>query len=145
MNLIYLDTSALVKLYVWEPGTEDVQQLVRNSTSIATSIISKAEAAAAFSKAVRKGYITYAEAQTAWETLLNAWPFLVRLTINETIVSQAGSLAFTYGLRGYDAVHLAAALNWQDMLDIPILFATFDRKLWEKAKHMLTVWPESHF
>ncbi|HOU12313.1 MAG TPA: type II toxin-antitoxin system VapC family toxin [Anaerolineae bacterium] len=144
MNLIYLDTSALVKLYVREPGTDDVLQLVKNSTSIGTAIISRAEAAAAFSKAIRVGYITSTEGRTAGEAFLDAWPSVVRLAINETIISQAGSLAFTYGLRGYDAVHLATALNWQATLDIPVLLATYDQKLWEVAKQMqIAVWPES--
>ncbi|MEJ5311023.1 MAG: type II toxin-antitoxin system VapC family toxin [Anaerolineae bacterium] len=142
MNLIYLDTSALVKLYVREPGTDDVQRLVKNSTATGTSLISKAEAAAAFSKAIRVGYIAPEEARAAWGAFLDAWPSLVRLAINETIATQAGTLAFSYGLRGYDAVHLATVLNWQDTLDIPVLFATYDQQLWTIAKQVqIAVWP----
>lgn len=142
MNLIYLDTSALVKLYVREPGTDDVQRLAKSSASIGTSLISKAEAAAAFSKAIRVGYLPPEEARAAWGAFLDAWPSVVRLAINETIATQAGTLAFSYGLRGYDAVHLATALNWQDTLDIPVLFTTYDQKLWEIAKQVqIAVWP----
>lgn len=142
MNLIYLDTSALVKLYVREPGTDDVQRLAKSSASIGTSLISKAEAAAAFSKAIRVGYLPPEEARAAWGAFLDAWPSVVRLAINETIATQAGTLAFSYGLRGYDAVHLATALNWQDTLDVPVLFATYDQQLWEIAKQVqIAVWP----
>jgi len=142
VNLIYLDTSALVKLYVREPGTDDVQRLAKSSASIGTSLISKTEAAAAFSKAIRVGYLPPEEARAAWETFLDAWPSVVRLAINETIVTQAGTLAFSHGLRGYDAVHLATALSWQDTLDIPVLFATYDQQLWEIAKQVqIAVWP----
>jgi predicted nucleic acid-binding protein len=144
VNLVYLDTSALVKLYVREPGTNDVQQLVKSSSPVGTSIISKAEAAAAFSKAVRVGYISSDGAQTAWQAFVAAWPSLVRLAINETIVTQAGTLAFTYGLRGYDAVHLATALNWQDTLDVSVLFTTYDQQLWKIGKQLqISVWPKA--
>jgi predicted nucleic acid-binding protein len=144
VSLIYLDTSALVKLYVRESGTDNVRDLLKSSTSVGTTIVSKAETAAVFSKAVRVGYITPEAARTAWESFLAAWPSLVRLAINETLMTQAGTLAFTYGLRGYDAVHLASALNWQDTLSVPVLLATYDRQLWEIGKQLqIAVWPGS--
>jgi predicted nucleic acid-binding protein len=144
VSLVYLDTSALVKLYVREPGTDEVKKLIERSSSVGTSIISKPEAAAAFSKAMRVGYISPDEAQTAWKAFLDTWPSLVRLAINETIVNQAGTLAFTHGLCGYDAVHLATALNWRDTLDVSMLFATYDQQLWQTGKRVqIAVWPRA--
>ena len=43
------------------------------------------------------------------------------------------SLAWLHGLRGYDAVHLAAAMTWQDAFGMPVTLATFDRLLWKVA------------
>ena len=55
----------------------------------------------------------------------------------------AAHLAWEYGLRGYDATHFAAALIWQEMLEMPVTLATFDRELWLVAKKAgLAVWPE---
>ena len=42
-------------------------------------------------------------------------------------------MAWTYGLRGYDSVQLAAAVMWQATLDTPVFMATFDLRLWETA------------
>lgn len=63
--------------------------------------------------------------------------------MDESLVSRAEALAWEYGLRGYDAVHLAAALAWQERITMPIVLATFDRELWEAACQAgLEVWPE---
>lgn len=143
MSLVYLDTSALVKLHVQEPGTADVQKLLTKAEAVGTAIISKPEAAAAFSKAVRVGYISLDEASVAWDTFQGMWLSLVRLALNETIMTQAGVLAFDHGLRGYDAVHLAVAIHWQDVLSAPVVLATYDRQLWNVGQRTsIAVWPE---
>jgi len=47
-------------------------------------------------------------------------------------------------VRGYDAVHLASALIWQEGVGEVVTLATCDRQLWD-AGHMqgLTVFPEN--
>ena len=60
------------------------------------------------------------------------------------LVSRAATLAWEHGLRGYDAVHLAAALFWQDVLGDPVTLASYDRQLWDAAKVTdLVAWPEA--
>jgi hypothetical protein len=39
------------------------------------------------------------------------------------------ALAWEFGLRDYDSMHLATALNWQGKLETPVCLATFDRTL----------------
>jgi len=57
----------------------------------------------------------------------------MRLRINENLVATAESLAWQYGLRGYDAVHLASAVIWQESLGETVILATYDRQLWGAA------------
>ncbi len=53
-------------------------------------------------------------------------------------------MAWDYGLRGYDAVHLASALYWQESLRQRVVLATFDRELWRAGEAAgLGVWPSS--
>ena len=48
-----------------------------------------------------------------------------------------------YTTRGYDAVHLASALIWQECVGTEILLATFDLQLWEAApKAGVKAWPD---
>ena len=53
----YLDASALVKRYVTEPGSREVIQLTTEAAGVATVLVSRAEVAAAFSRAVRLGVL----------------------------------------------------------------------------------------
>ena len=53
--ILYLDASALVKRYVTEPGSREVIQLTSEAAGVATVLVSRAEVAAAFGRAVRAG------------------------------------------------------------------------------------------
>lgn len=142
--IAYLDASALVKRYVAEAGSAEVVELIDQAEAVGTAVISRAEVAAALAKASRIQVLLRAEAVSALKVFNSDWENLVRLQMTEGLVSRAASLAWDYGLRGYDAVHLAAALFWQDMLGEPVVTASFDRQLWEAARAAgLTAWPES--
>ena len=142
--IAYLDASALVKRYVAEAGSAEVVELIDQAEAVGTAVISRAEVAAALAKASRIQVLLRDEAVSALKVFNSDWENLVRIQMTEGLVSRAASLAWDYGLRGYDAVHLAAALFWQDMLGEPVVTASFDRQLWEAAKAAgLTAWPES--
>ena len=51
--IVYLDASALVKRYVLEAGTADVETLLGTTELAGTALISRAEISAAICKAVR--------------------------------------------------------------------------------------------
>jgi predicted nucleic acid-binding protein len=140
---IYLDASALVKRYIAEVGTREVNQLFAGPAAIGTSIITHAEVAAALGKATRLGLLARDEAHVALHVFRIQWPSLIRLQVTENIASHAGTLAWEHGLRGFDAVHLSAALQWQENVYDPVTFAAFDRRLWQAAQAAgLGVWPE---
>jgi len=141
--ILYLDASAAVKRYVTEPGTAEVLQAIEASSMVGTGLISRAEIAAALAKAARMGALLPGEAEAALETFRVEWPDFIRIQITEALVARADSLAWQYGLRGYDAVHLAAALTWQEGMGEPVALATFDRRLWESARQSgLLVFPD---
>ncbi|PZA06030.1 MULTISPECIES: type II toxin-antitoxin system VapC family toxin [unclassified Meiothermus] len=142
-RMVYLDTSALVKRYVEEAGTPGVQALIGGADVLGTSVLTRVEMAAALSKAARMGFLTREEAEAALEAFLADWPRLYRLKATDLLLEWASNLAWEEGLRGCDATHLAAALLWQGMLEVPVITATFDRDLWMAAKRRgLEVWPD---
>ena len=128
--ILYLDASALVKRYVAEPGSAEVRATISQADATGTALVSRAEVAAALAKAVRVSALTQEEALTSLHVFRNDWPSLVRVQVTEIVVARAGTMAWDHGLRGYDAVHLAAALVWQDALGERVMLATFDRHLW---------------
>ena len=132
--ILYLDTSALVKRYVAEPGSVEVSDAISRADVIGTALISRAEVAAALAKAVRVDALTWQEALTCLQVFRGEWPNLMRVQVTETVVTVADTFAWEHGLRGYDAVHLAAASLWQDTMGEQVTFSTFDRRLWEAAR-----------
>jgi len=53
--IAYLDTSALVKLYVSEDGSRALRAYASRSEALATSVVAYAEARAAFARLLRSG------------------------------------------------------------------------------------------
>jgi predicted nucleic acid-binding protein len=110
---------------------------------LATSIVTRAEVAAALAKAGRVGLLTEHRARSAQRSFAGDWPDLVRVPVTESLVERAEALAWDHGLRGYDAVQLASALAWQESVGAEIVLATFDQQLWEAAPEAgLRAWPD---
>lgn len=140
--ILYLDASALVKRYVAEAGSAEVGDMVDRAAVVGTSILSRIEVPAVIAKAGRVTIFMRAAAAAAIEALASDWESLVRLQVNEVLVSRAADLAWDHGLRGYDAAHLAAAELWQDLMGDTVTLATFDVDLWEAAcRSGLVAWP----
>ena len=132
--ILYLDSSAIVKQYVLEDGWTELREAVAHSEIAGTSVVSRAEVVAAFRKAVRVGALREDEANALRRTFERGWPDLVRTRVTERLIRHAATLAWTYNLRGDDAVHLASAAAWQQALGRAITVATFDRALWTAAR-----------
>jgi uncharacterized protein len=142
--ILYLDSSALVKRYIGEAGSPQVEDLIARSEVVGTCLASRAEVAAALAHAVRMGILPRDQAEAALLVFRAQWLRLARLQLTEPLLVRADALAWDYGLRGYDAIHLAAALFWQETLPVPVTLATFDRELWQAGLAAgLTVWPAS--
>ena len=140
--ILYLDASALVKRYVREAGSDDVGQLLPQAEIIGTSLITRAEVAAALARAARMGLVERDEAEAALLVFRAEWPRLARVQLTEPLIGRADAVAWDYGLRGYNAVHLASAIYWQESLHQAVMLATYDRELWHAGEAAgLLVWP----
>lgn len=116
MGHYYFDSSALVKRYVAETGTNWMNRLCATGAghTLYTVRISGAEIIAALFLRTRTDALAISDAQAA-ATQFKA-DFRNRYQIveaTERLVDLAMTLAEKHGLRGYDAVQLAAALELQ--------------------------------
>ncbi len=127
--ILYLDTSAKVKLYADELGSTLVRRAVGNADIVASNIIAYAETRAALARKRRQGAIEDAVLDDIKQAFARDWVRIHRLPVNEMIVYRAGELAEQYGLRGYDSVHLSSAESLQMILGTPVTFACFDEEL----------------
>ena len=142
--MLYLDTSALVKRYINEAGSELVNNLFADARGIATGVISRVETAAAFAKAARIGILDREHAWQALQDFRAEWPDYIRLPVSEATVVKGDQLAWELNLRGYDSVHLAVASTWEDTLREEVVLVTFDQQLWQAAQKVgLKVSPHS--
>lgn len=140
--ILYPHTSALIKRYVAEAGSNEVSAFIEQAETVGSVLLTRVEMAAALSKAVRMNWVESREADSAWHDFLAHWQSFTRLSMTPSLAERAVRLAWEYGLRGYDAAHLAAALLWQETLEMPVTLATYDRELWLAGqKAGLTVWP----
>ena len=126
--IIYLDASALVKRYVVESGI-DVNNWIQNAQVVTTSILSRTEVAAALQRAGLMEMIDIEGCKLALDLFRSEWESFVRLPVNETTVIRADLLTSRHNLRGYDAVHLASALIWQESIGSRIRMITYDDQL----------------
>lgn len=134
--IIYLDTSALAKLFITEPGADQVAAAVNSALAVATHRIAYVEIHATLARAVRMGRI---EASSLDHRLLEfetRWASLDVVDLTDSMVRRAAALAIRYGLRGFDSVHLAAALAVQDAVagSETVAFAATDGRLADAAR-----------
>lgn len=139
MAIFYLDTSALVKRYRSEPGTEVVEELLSEPSPddrFFVSFLSVLELTSAILRLVRGGQ---AREDTANEVLasfrrdlhdlLEVWP------LNEGIAIAAVSAVERHRLRSADALHLATAQTIAALAPgARVVMVSSDRELLDAAE-----------
>ncbi|MGY1748855.1 type II toxin-antitoxin system VapC family toxin [Modestobacter sp. SYSU DS0511] len=125
MNL-YLDTSALVPLLVAELSSARCRRLWDAADVVLCSALGHVEASAALARAQRARRLSPTAATAAAHLLADLWSDVTVIPADEPRLRAASSAAHRHGLRGYDAVHCAAALS---VADDDLVAATGDREL----------------
>lgn len=126
MNL-YLDTSALAKVYIREVDADLVRAAVKRADVVATARIAWAELLAAFARREREGKNRYlARARIAF---LRDWQELAIINHTPALDRIISDLLSRHPLRGFDVVHLASAVLWRQRLGAEITFACADERL----------------
>lgn len=131
--ILYLDTSALVKLYVEEAGSAEVGAAVVAAAAVAAARITYAEARAAFARHTRTGGLTPPELRRVVRHFDEEWGRYSIVEITDDVVHRAGTLAERHRLRAYDAVQLAAAMDLR-LAGADLRFASFDDLLNRAAR-----------
>lgn len=130
--ILYLDASAMVKLYVDEPGSEVVATRLERAQAVTTVRVTYAEARAAFARHRREGGLTGPALRRVVRHLDGEWGTYNIMDVSDPVVRRAGELAERHALRGYDAIQLAAALDFRDA-GADLEFACFDDRLAKAA------------
>jgi predicted nucleic acid-binding protein len=134
--ILYLDTSAYVRVYVREAGHDQMWSATQGASEIATHLITYAEMRAALARMQRMGRLIAEEAASIKATFEQDWDKTLKISPTEAMMRRAGDLAERFGLRGYDSVHLAAAESLRSQSVDSLRFACFDERLNQSAAEL---------
>jgi len=121
----------LVKLVVVEEGSELAAKLWGGAYPVASSILVYPEGRSALAAARRAGRLGEEAHKKALVAFKELYAELVAIGVDQDLARGAGEYAERLGLRGYDAVHLATAL---ELGDEEIVLVTWDRDLARAAE-----------
>lgn len=127
MNL-YVDASAVLKLYVEEPESEQARELLHDPTEWTTARHTRIEVRRNIARVVGEPDLTTFR---AW--FEDHWADATVVELTDVVCERAVELAERVGVRALDALHLGAAAEAGDGR-LPIV--TFDRRLSEAARSL---------
>lgn len=107
--ILYFDTSALLKLYVDERDSDDVRDLYSQAGFVCTHLIAYVELLAGVAKGRSLGRLSAEQQAQLLAEIDTGWRQVEVVEIDDALARRAGHLALRHVLRGFDAVHLAAA------------------------------------
>ncbi|HJX64451.1 MAG TPA: type II toxin-antitoxin system VapC family toxin [Polyangia bacterium] len=138
---LYLDTSALVKLFVEEDGSAQVRTLAHGRAGAAVLLVSRlgyTDAAVSLARMVHLGRLLAADLPHHLGILEKYWEESIQeVDLSEDVLRDARQLAQRFPLRTYDAIHLASArqakrtLKW---FEGEVRFLAFDAGLVQAAR-----------
>ncbi|WP_138758538.1 type II toxin-antitoxin system VapC family toxin [Modestobacter altitudinis] len=124
--ILYLDTSALVPLLVTEASSLRCRRLWDGADLVLCSALGHVEACAALARTERSGRLSQSALEAATHVLADLWSDIAVVQADELRLRAAAAVALRHGLRGYDAVHCAAALS---VADEELVAASGDQEL----------------
>ncbi len=152
--MLYLDSSALIKRYQKEPGTEalhaSLQEEAKGLRSVFTSVLTYAEIHSALARRAREKLLSPEEAAVLQDEFDADWVLSIGpIELGTNVLGFVRNLVKGFPLRGADAIHLASALWLRDMSKLgmkvdqytgPLVFVTSDKQLARAAsKHKMEV------
>src|SRR5690348_17213290 len=109
----YLDTSCLAKLYIDEPDSDRVREMVLNSDIVTTSSISFVEIRSMVSRRLRERLLTAAQSRRILDVFESDWSHMGKIPPEPGLLKSAGALLMKHPLRSLDAIQLASALAFR--------------------------------
>jgi len=126
---LFLDSSALMKRYIPERGTEQVIAACAEADEVLLSILAAPEVVSAFNRLRREGHITHEEYRSLKQRLLADVAHATVIEYSLAVLTGTFACLEQSPLRASDAIHLASVLETN-----PDRFLTGDRRQFQAAK-----------
>jgi len=109
----FFDSSAFVKRYIEEPGSQDVEALYMAATELALSVVCIPEVISALNRRVRERDLSRRQYETAKDKMFEDIRDAMIVNLAPDVVSACIAILETSPVRAMDALHVACALQWR--------------------------------
>ena len=109
---VFMDSSALAKRYINEPGSAQVEEIFSTASSVAVSVICLPEIISGLSRLRREGRLSPRQYSESKRALIQDVEDSVIIPITEQVIARAVELLERWPLRSSDALHVACAAEW---------------------------------
>jgi predicted nucleic acid-binding protein len=127
--MIYLDSSALVKRYLEEDGSDKVQLLFSEADIVFVSRLAYPETLSAITRRHRTGDISDKDLKRIKEQFKSDWESLAIVEIRSEVLQFVDTIIDRYALKGADSIHLSSALWLKRIMKSAVAFVTSDEAL----------------
>jgi predicted nucleic acid-binding protein len=132
--MIYLDSSALVKRYVEEQGTDFVKSVLAGNGLITTSKLTYPEILSALMRKVRTGEIERKTFNGIVDVFDKDWDHVLVLDFHKDLLQIVRILIEKHPLKAADAIHLSSALWLRHSSKADVTFIASDSNLLKAAR-----------
>lgn len=109
---VFLDSSALAKRYVQEPGSDRLQEILLSASALGISILGIAEVTSALCRRRRENALTQSQYLRAKHTLFEDVADSSVVNVTDHVVARAVELLERWPLRSSDSLQIASAAEW---------------------------------
>ncbi len=126
---VFFDSSAFVKRYIEESGSEAVSRLCEEATDLGLSVIAMLEILGAFNRALRNGRILRPDYARAKRSLAEEIRDATIIQLTPAVIATCTAVLESSPVRAMDAIHVACAMEWGAEL-----FVSSDRRQLDAAQ-----------
>ena len=109
---IFLDSSALAKRYVQEPGSDRLEEILFSASSLGVSVICLPEVVSALCSIRRERRLSQPQYLNAKQALFEDIDDTSVVNVTDQVVARAIELLERWPLRSSDSLHVASAAEW---------------------------------
>jgi uncharacterized protein len=128
---LFFDTSALVKKYINEPGSDKVDELMENADQIYISVITEIEMLSTFKRLLVEKAITSNDYEILTNEFIFDYQYFNQITFDQDISNNAKKIIEKYQLKSLDSIQLGTAVYLENSFDY---FIACDEKLLKAGK-----------
>lgn len=110
---LFLDSSAMAKRYIDEPGSDVVRGLCSQATELRLSVICLPEIISALCRLTREGKLNYSQYELIKQTLSADGENSIIFDITPGIISVVTAILERMSSQAMDAIHIASAIQWK--------------------------------